>query len=232
MKYTHLFFDLDHTLWDFDRASEETWRVLWAEHELDSRIPAGFDAFYPVYCAHNDRMWERFRKGQMRREELRWKRVWHSFLDFRLYDTQLANQLSGAYLALLPTQQFLMPAAKELLEHCKGRYSMHLITNGFETTQRLKLKHSGIAGYFEEIFTSERCCSIKPQPEIFHFAMRTCGTDCGRSLMIGDALEIDILGAQNAGMDTAYYNPKALPHTARPTYELRCLEELIGILGN
>jgi putative hydrolase of the HAD superfamily len=231
MKYTHLFFDLDHTLWDFDRASEETWRVLWAEHELDTRIPAGFDAFFPVYCGHNDRMWERFRNGFMKREELRWKRVWHSFLDFKLYDTDLAHRLSTAYLELLPTQRFLMPAAKELLEYCRDKFSMHLITNGFETTQRLKLRHSGIAEYFGEIFTSERCSSIKPQPEIFHFAMATCGADCERSLMIGDALDIDIKGAMGVGMDTAYYNPKALPHSEKPTYELRELGELIAVLG-
>ncbi len=230
MKYTHLFFDLDHTLWDFDRASEETWRVLWADHALESRIPVGFDAFFEIYCGHNDRMWERFRNGHMKREELRWKRVWHSFLDVKLYDTDLSQKVSAAYLELLPTQQCLMPAAKELLDHCKDRYSMHLITNGFETTQRLKLRNSGIEDYFEEIFTSERCSSIKPQPEIFHFAMRTCGAECGGSLMIGDAFDIDIRGAQGVGMDTAYYNPKGLPHSGKPTYELKCLDELIGVL--
>jgi putative hydrolase of the HAD superfamily len=166
----------------------------------------------------------------MTREDLRWKRVWHSFLDMKLYDTQLANELSAAYLELLPTQQFLMPSAKELLDHCKDRYSMHLITNGFEATQRQKLQHTGIDRYFDEIFTSERCSSIKPQPEIFHFAMRACGAECGGSLMIGDALDIDIRGAMGVGMDTAYYNPKALPHAAKPTYELRCLSELIDLL--
>lgn len=230
MKYTHLFFDLDHTLWDFDRASEETWRSLWGEHALEERIPGGFDIFYPIYCAHNDRMWERFRNGHMKREELRWKRVWHSFLDLKLYDTELAHELSAAYLKLLPTQTFLMPSAKELLDHCKGRYGMHLITNGFETTQRLKLQHSGIADYFGEIFTSERCSSIKPQPAIFEFAMSTCGADCTTSLMIGDALDIDIAGAMGVGMDTAYYNPKGLPHNRKPTYELRDLDELRSVL--
>ena len=129
MNYTHLFFDLDHTLWDFDAASEQTWRVLYRQFDLAGRGIADFDAFFHVYSGHNDRMWERFRSGFLKRDELRWKRIWHTLLDFKVYDTPLAHTLSTAYLDLLPTQALLMPSAKELLDHCAGRYMMHLITN-------------------------------------------------------------------------------------------------------
>jgi putative hydrolase of the HAD superfamily len=175
-------------------------------------------------------MWERFRAGFMKREELRWKRIWHTLLEFKVYDTALAHMLSEAYLEILPAQAALMPGARALLDYCSGRYTLHLITNGFEQTQRLKLRHSGIEHYFSEMITSERSNSIKPQPEIFHFALGATGAACPECLMIGDALDIDVLGAQRAGMDCVYYNPARKPHTEKPTYEVAHLEELIGLL--
>ena len=230
MKYKHLFFDLDHTLWDFDTASELSWRALHEQYKLASRGIPDFDAFFKVYCGHNDRMWERFRAGFMKREDLRWKRIWHTLIDFKVYDTPLAHEMSEAYLELLPTQAVLMPSAKELLEHCKGRYTMHLITNGFEATQRLKLQHAGIDGYFAEIITSEMSNSMKPHPEIFHYALQASGAQCGECLMIGDALDIDVVGAMNIGMDSVYYNPQRKPHKEKPTYEVAHLEELTRLL--
>jgi putative hydrolase of the HAD superfamily len=230
MKYKHLFFDLDHTLWDFDTASERSWGTLYVENDLAGAGIPDFDAFFRIYSAHNDRMWERFRSGFMKRDELRWKRIWHTLIDFKVYDTALAHKLSDAYLELLPTQAVLMPSAKELLEHCKGRYAMHLITNGFEATQRLKLQHAGIDEYFVEVITSEASNSMKPKPEIFHFALHAAGAECCDCLMIGDALDIDVVGAMNVGMDSVYYNPKRMPHKEKPTYEVAHLEELTSIL--
>ncbi len=230
MKYKHLFFDLDHTLWDFETASELTWKALYEKFGLNDKGVKDFVAFFKVYNAHNDRMWERFRNGHMKREELRWKRIWHTLIDFKVYDTALAHELSVAYLELLPMQAVLMPAAKELLEHCKGRYSLHLITNGFEETQRLKLQHAGIEGYFTEVITSEKSGSMKPHKEIFEYALTTTRAACPDCLMIGDALDIDVLGAMRVGMDCVYYNPKRMPHKEKPTYEVAHLEELMKIL--
>lgn len=230
MKYKHLFFDLDHTLWDFDTASELTWQVLYDKYGLKEKGIEDFAVFFKVYNGHNDRMWERFRAGHMKREDMRWKRIWHTLIDFKVYDTALAHAMSTAYLELLPRQAVLMPAAKELLEHCKGRYAMHLITNGFEETQRQKLQHAGIESYFTEVITSEKSNSIKPQPEIFEYALKTTGAACLDCLMIGDALDIDVLGSMRVGMDCVYYNPQQKPHNEKPTYEVGHLEELIAIL--
>jgi putative hydrolase of the HAD superfamily len=230
MKYKHLFFDLDHTLWDFDTASRLTWENLYEQYRLSEKGIADFEAYFKIYNGHNDRMWERFRAGHMKREELRWKRIWHTLVDFRVYDTDLAHEMSKSYLELLPTQAALMPAAKELLDYCKDRYTLHLITNGFEETQRLKLKHAGIESYFSEIITSEKSNSMKPHPEIFEYALTTTGAACPDCLMIGDALDIDVLGAMRVGMDCVYYNPLRKPHKEKPTYEVAHLEELIAIL--
>jgi len=229
-KYEHLFFDLDHTLWDFDRNSKLTLQKLFGEYNLQDKGIPDFETFHTQYEIHNDRLWEKFRKGFIKRDELRWKRMWLVLLDFKIMDTALAHEMGVAYLEILPTQTALVPHAKELLEHCKGRYAMHLITNGFETTQWLKMQYSGIAGYFTEIVTSEKSNSMKPHADIFMYALKASGALADHSLMIGDAIDIDILGGINAGFDTAYYNPHNAPHERKPTYEVRSLAELIPIL--
>lgn len=188
-----------------------------------------FDALFRSYNIHNDKLWDRYRKGFIKREELRWKRMWLMLLDHKIYDNPLAHELSSAYLEILPTQTLLIPGAKELLEHCNGRYQMSLITNGFETTQRLKLQYSGIARYFKHLITSEKSNSVKPHRDIFDFALKAANAEPEYSIMIGDAVDIDILGAINAGWDTAYYNPAKIPHTSKPTYEVTALKELIAV---
>ncbi|MEI8278183.1 MAG: YjjG family noncanonical pyrimidine nucleotidase [Bacteroidota bacterium] len=228
--YKHLFFDLDHTLWDFDKNSELTLQQLFKEYKLQDRGITDFKTFYDIYVVHNDRLWERFRNGFIKREELRWKRMWLTLLDLKVTDTALAYEMSAAYLEILPTQTLLIPDTKALLEHCKGRYDMHLITNGFETTQWQKLQYSGIASYFSQVITSEKSNSMKPHPEIFEYALNTTGSIAEFSLMIGDALEIDVMGAQNAGIDQVYFNPLAIPHNRKPTYEVQNLKDIIQII--
>lgn len=228
--YKHIFFDLDHTLWDFDRNSASTLCQLYEEYNLKERGVADIDEFVEVYTGHNQKMWDRFRNGQIRREELRWKRFWHTLLDFKVVTDTLAYELSSAYLEILPTQTLLTPFAKELLDHCKDKYTLHLITNGFDMTQRMKLQYSGISSYFVEIITSERSHAIKPHPTIFEYALSATGATLDDCIMVGDALEVDVLGALNAGWDSIYYNPAKLSHKEKPTYEVACLSELKEIL--
>lgn len=229
-KYNHIFFDLDHTLWDFDNNSANTIRTLYDDFKLSNKGISDVEELIYVYDAHNMKLWDRFRKGYIKREELRRKRFWLTLLDFKIGDTALAEELSKAYLQILPTQKVLMPFASELLEHCKPNYTLHLITNGYEKTQRIKLESSGIDGYFSEIFTSERCNGVKPQPEIFEYALNCTGADAENAIMIGDALDIDIAGAINAGWDQVYYNPQKIAHDKKPTYEVACFSELQSIL--
>ncbi len=227
--YKHLFFDLDHTLWDFEKNSEATMRQLYKEYDLTSRGIDDFDALFKAYNFHNDKLWDRYRNGFIKRDELRWKRMWLMLLDFKVADTALAHELGVAYLEILPTQTLLLPNAKELLDHCKGRYEMHLITNGFETTQRLKLQYSGISRYFTHLITSEKSNSMKPHRDIFDYALVAAKANTEDSIMIGDAVDIDILGAINAGWDTVYFNQYDKPHTRKPTYEVRDLGELMKV---
>jgi len=231
-KYDHLFFDLDHTLWDFETNSRATLIDLYKELDLEGKANTSFDHFHHTYHHHNTIYWDRFRKGYINREELRWKRMWRTLVDFNISDEALAKAMSERYLEILPTKTSLFPHCNELLTYLSEKsYPMHLITNGFEKTQHLKLKNSGIDHYFKEIITSEQAGIMKPHPAIFEYALNKAGTTAEKTIMVGDTLEVDMLGAINAGMDTAYFNP-AEPPTAkiRPTYVLENLGELMRIL--
>ena len=229
--YTHIFFDLDHTLWDFDKNSEVVWRKLFVDYKLAELGISDFDVFFESYLRHNLKLWERYRKGFIKRDELRWKRVWLVFQDFSVRDLRLAEELGEQYLNLLPQQIHLLPQAREVLNYCRSKnYMLHLITDGFENTQRQKLANSELTDYFTEIITSESSMCVKPNRDIFDFALAAACTECHDSLMIGDALEVDIVGARNAGWDQVYFNPARLPHSEKVTHEISHLRELMEIL--
>ncbi len=228
--YKHLFFDLDHTLWDFEKNSGATLAVLFEQFNLPEKGILDFESFRTTYELHNERLWERYRLGQIRREELRWKRMWLTLIDFKIGDNKLAHNMAEVYLDLLPQQGMLLPYALDVLNHCRERdYKIHLITNGFENTQIQKLQTSGIRNYFEAIITSESSDSLKPHRGIFDYAISTTGAALHESIIIGDALEADIKGGINYGMDQVYFNPLRKPHTEKPTHEIACLSELKAI---
>jgi putative hydrolase of the HAD superfamily len=230
-KYRHLFFDLDHTLWDFEANSIATLQSLYNEMTLGAKGIADFDDFNTVYHEINNKLWDRFRKGLLSREDLRWKRMWKTLVHYRINDEKLAKDMSERYLEILPTQTLVFPHCIELMEYCVSKnYAMHLITNGFELTQKLKLKNAQLDSYFDKIITSEQAMSMKPQKEIFEFALRETGALVAESLMIGDALDIDVLGAQLVGMDQVYFNPKQIAHEGNPTFEIESLHEMYHIV--
>jgi putative hydrolase of the HAD superfamily len=231
MAYKDLFFDLDHTLWDFETNSKETIQELYNTHRLVDLGIVDFDGFYSTYSAHNHRLWDRYTKGFIKQEELRWKRVYLSLLDFKVANEPLAKEMSQAYLEILPNKKHLFPYTIEILEYLKQKeYKMHLITNGFESVQFKKIKNSGLADYFIEVITSEASNSLKPQKEIFEYALKNAKTSVEKSIMIGDNEFADIQGGINMGMDTVFVNHiQAIP-TIPATYTITHLKELETIL--
>jgi putative hydrolase of the HAD superfamily len=231
MAYKDLFFDLDHTLWDFETNSKETIQELYTTHRLEDLGIVDFDGFYATYSAHNHRLWDRYTKGFIKQEELRWKRVYLSLLDFKVANEPLAKEMSQAYLEILPNKQHLFPYTIEILEYLKQKdYKMHLITNGFESVQFKKIKNSGIADYFIEIITSESSNSLKPQKEIFEYALKNANATVAESIMIGDNESADIQGGMNVGMDTIFVNHIQTIPTIPATYTITHLKELETIL--
>jgi putative hydrolase of the HAD superfamily len=230
MKYKHLFFDLDHTIWDFDANAKHTLQQLHLDLKLVDKGIHDFDAFYQNYLQHNEKLWARYRKGYIKQEELRIKRMWLTLLDFKVADEALAQQLNELFLQLLPTRTLLFPYTKEILQYLLDKdYALHIITNGFEVTQHSKLKHSGLQPYFKEIITSECSNSLKPQKEIFQYALEKAGATLNESIMIGDSIEVDIMGAAAAGMDQVHVNFTGAPQEITPTFTVTDLKQLEDI---
>jgi putative hydrolase of the HAD superfamily len=227
MRYRHLFFDLDHTLWDFDRNSREALEDIYHSLSLAAAGVDDFDRFHCRYLEHNERLWEKYRSGQIKVDELRWKRMWLTLLDFRVGNEALAREMGNAFLELLPTKNHLFPHTVSVLGYLKEKgYGLHLITNGFERTQHQKLLVSGIDAFFQEVITSENSNSLKPHPGIFEYALGKAGAGKTESIMIGDAPEVDILGAINAGIDQVYVNHTGNPEPVRATYTVTSLSGL------
>ena len=227
MQYKHLFFDLDHTLWDFEANSRQTLQELYHTLHLADRGVTDFDLFHKQYIVHNDKLWERYRNGFIKVDELRWKRMWLTLLDFKIGDEPLARRMGEEFLDALPTRKILFPYTIEILTYLRGKgYRLHLITNGFQKTQHSKLEYSGLSGFFGEVITSEGSNSLKPHKEIFEYAFRVTGAEPGESIMLGDNIEVDIQGAINAGIDQVYVNHLDIEPAIKPTYTVSSLKEL------
>ena len=231
MAYKDLFFDLDHTLWDFELNSKETMQELYSNHHIAALGITDFDAFFNIYTAHNHRLWDRYAKGFIKQEELRWKRIYLSLLDFKIANEQLSKDMSLEFLQILPTKKKLFPHTIEILNYLKEKdYKMHLITNGFESVQMQKIKNAEIAHYFTEVITSETSNSLKPNKEIFEFALKTAKATLSESIMIGDNETADIQGGINVGMDTVFVNHLNAAPTIPATYTITHLKELEALL--
>lgn len=231
MAYKDLFFDLDHTLWDFELNSKETMQELYDTHQLASIGITDFDAFFTIYIAHNHRLWDRYSKGFIKQDELRWKRIYLSLLDFKIGNEKLARDMSVDFLEILPTKKKLFPYTIEILTYLKNKdYKMHLITNGFESVQFKKINNANIAHFFNEVITSETSNSLKPQKEIFEYALKNAKAQLNQSIMIGDNESADIQGGINAGMDTIFVNHLQTVPTVPATYTITHLKELESIL--
>ncbi len=231
MKYKHLFFDLDHTLWDFEANAKETIQELYELNHLEEKGIADFEKFYEQYSYHNTRLWDKYTKGQIKHDELKWKRMWLALLEFKIADEALARNMAVQFLERLPLKKNLFPYTLEILTYLREKgYQLHLITNGFDLTQKSKLEHSQLTDFFVEVITSEASQALKPNREIFEYAISKCGTSCEESIMIGDNLDADIQGGINAGMDTVFVNHLDIEPHIKPTYMIRHLKELENIL--
>ena len=231
MPYKDLFFDLDHTIWDFELNSKETLWDLHQKYALEAKGITDFDTYYNQYSVHNHRLWDRYTKGFIKQEELRWKRIYLSLLDYKIADEALAKNMSHDYLDILPNKKNLFPYTIEILEYLKSKaYKMHLITNGFESVQFKKIKNSNLSNYFIEVITSEASNSLKPNKEIFEYALKSANAQVESSIMIGDNENADIQGAINAGMDSIFVNHLQVKPTVPATYTITHLKELENLL--
>ena len=229
-KYKHLFFDLDHTLYDFERSTFETLSELCEEYNLANKGIPQFKYFYNRYLEINLRFWGQYRKGKIEKAFLNAERFHVTFQEFGIDNRDFAEKFANEYLANAPLKNTLFPHAHETLDYLQENYILHLITNGFEEVQEKKIDTTGLRKYFKTITTSEEAGVKKPDPAIFHFALSKADAVAEESLMIGDNLEVDILGAKNVGMDQMFFNVDKIPHDGEITFEISGLKEIIGLL--
>lgn len=224
----HLFFDLDRTLWDFDRNSENALKQIFAEEELEARI-GGFEHFHQQYVYQNAHLWKLYGKGKIKKDDLRYERFRVTLKHFKLQDEALVRRLSDAYVQISPLQTALFPAAIETLQELQQMgYNLHIITNGFQEVQFIKLENCGLRAFFDVIVCSEFVGKNKPEPAIFNYAMNQAGAKPAQAIMIGDDYHVDVAGALRAGMRAVWFDPSGknsygYEHTIKQLTELLTL---------
>lgn len=230
MKYKHIFFDLDHTLWDYERNSEECLKELYKEYALEKYNSFTFSRFFNEFRKVNLSLWDRYNAGTIDRGYIRENRFKKVFENLGVESDGLEPQFSDKYLRLCPAKKNLLPHAREVLNYLAKDYELSIITNGFSDIQDTKLQKSGIEHYFSTVTTSECTGFRKPSKEIFEWAVKVSGSKKSEAIMIGDSLKADVLGAIRSSIDAIYYNPEKSAHNEDITYEVTCLSQIMNIL--
>ena len=203
----HIFFDLDRTLWDFNQNSKCALEILFKKY-IKTTHEIKFESFYKCYVKINEALWDKYRNNQIEKSDLRINRFRDTFLEFGIDDAILSNQFSDGYVELSPYQTILFPNVIFTLKELKRlNYKMHIITNGFEEVQYIKLKNSGLIGFFDTVVCSEEINSQKPSPKIFSHALKKANAELNKSIMIGDDYEADILGGEKSGFKVLHFVP-------------------------
>lgn len=206
MKYKYLFFDLDHTLWDYHANATIALNKLYETYKLGQYFTSPSE-FITLFNQHNDALWEKYRKGEIKKEELRYKRFRLSFKDKELNNDNLAVEIGDLYMEITPRLNTLFPNAVETLEYLASReYPMYILTNGFLKTQEIKLENAGIDKFFIKIFSSDELGINKPHKDFFHWVISSLHANKKECLMIGDDEKVDIEGANKYGIDSVWFN--------------------------
>ena len=230
MKFKHIFFDLDRTLWDFEINSHRTLEELFCIFNLKEKGVKESDNFIRIYKEYNEKLWRLYRVGKISQVDLRRERFQRTLAYFEIHDFALAEAIGDQYISICPQKSQLFPHSIEVLEYLNKKYKLHIITNGFHKVQHVKLKYANLTKYFDAIITSEKAGMMKPDPKIFEFALETTNARSSESIYVGDDLEVDILGCQNCGIDGIYFNPKREKHVEKVTFEISCLSQLKELL--
>jgi putative hydrolase of the HAD superfamily len=229
-KYKHIFFDLDHTIWDFDKNAEEALHELYGIYGLKELGLHSADLFIETYTRNNHRLWAEYHVGKITKDQLREARFKQTFLDMGMHPNIIPEGFEDHYVRLCPTKTNLFPDAHETLQYLSSKYALHLISNGFQESTELKIAGTDIGRYFQNVIISEVVGVNKPDKAIFEHALSLAGAAKSESLMIGDSLEADIYGALNFGMDAIFFNPLNLPKPDEVPVQINHLKELTQIL--
>lgn len=224
----HIFFDLDHTIWDFDRNAQETLLELYEVHQLKALGLHSAEDFISLYTENNHRLWAQYHLGQITKDVLRAERFRSTFLTLGVHPDHVPLQFEEDYVRLSPTKTNLFDGAEKVLTYLKEKYHLHIISNGFKETTLTKMHLSGLNPYFKNVIISEDVGVNKPDKAIFEYALAKAEAQIHESIMIGDSLEADIRGAQNIGMKAIFFNPLNAAKPDDVDWQIAHLEELLN----
>ncbi|MES2577762.1 MULTISPECIES: YjjG family noncanonical pyrimidine nucleotidase [unclassified Flavobacterium] len=200
---TDVFFDLDHTLWDFDKNSELTFETIFNKNHPAIETKVFIEKYVPI----NQECWKLYQYDKITHEELRYNRLKYSFdaLDYSISDEEI-DAIANDYIRFLPENNHLFDGTFEVLDYLNQKYNLHIITNGFAEVQYKKIHNSNIGSYFQTVTNSEMAGVKKPNPIIFDYALDLAKAKKENSIMIGDSLDADVQGALDAGLDAIFFN--------------------------
>ena len=225
----HIFFDLDHTIWDFDKNAEETLKELFEEYQLERLGLASADVFIETYTLNNHQLWAEYHLGRISKEQLRNTRFKKTFLDLGLQPEEVPTAFEDDYVRICPTKTNLFPQVHETLSYLFEKYHLHLISNGFRESTEMKVEKTDLGKYFKTIVISEIVGINKPDKAIFEYALLGAGAQKNHSIMIGDSIEADIRGAQNFGMDAIFFDPSGKETPEDVPLQITCFDELLTL---
>lgn len=226
-KYKHIFFDLDNTLWDFDKSSIIAFEKIYEIFNLINYGIPSSDDFHKTYFDYNNKLWELYRQGKIDKDFLKTERFRLPLNDYGINDDDFAYKMGEAYTNLAATSVALVPNAIEILNYLKeNNYKTHLITNGFLEVQTIKMQASGLDKLIDVSIVSEEVGFKKPDHRIFQCALEKVGCKIEDSVMVGDDLSVDILPAKEIGMFHVYFNRKQKEHQEKLACEIKDLIEI------
>jgi putative hydrolase of the HAD superfamily len=226
----HLFFDLDRTLWDFEKNSQQALKILFSDFELNNKIKNFYD-FLHAYKHINNDLWVAYGKKKITKEELRNLRFERALAKFDIIDSKLTEELNNGYIEISPNQTNIFPHAIETLTYLQNQgYNMHIITNGFKEVQYRKIKNCGFEPFFDVIVCSEEVGVNKPEAAVFHHAIQRASAHISKCVMIGDDLLVDFHGAQNAGMKAILFDPQKHRRQRKGDFHVQSLNQIPIVL--
>ena len=223
----HIFFDLDHTIWDFDKNAEETLTELYDHYQLKTLGLESAVDFISTYTANNHFLWSEYHLGKITKEILRAQRFSKTFIELGVHPDRIPNQFEDDYVRISPTKTNLFEGSEKVLGYLKQKYSLHIISNGFKETTLTKMELSGLNPYFQNVIISEDVGVNKPDKKVFEYALDKASALKDESIMIGDSIEADIRGAQDFGMKAIFFNPLKKEKPEDVLMEIYHLEELL-----
>lgn len=225
----HLFFDLDHTLWDFDKNSAETLAFLFDKYRFNQLHQMDMELFIAQYHQVNRDLWELFNHNKINKHQLREQRIQQTFNNLGVEIQHIPATFNEEYISICPQKGNLFPHTIEILAHFSESHQLHILSNGFADIQAIKIASSGLAPYFKTIFTADTIGAKKPNRAFYNHVLHHLKTIAPHCLMVGDTLDADVIGAMNVGIKAVYFNPYQTTHNAKVDFEIQSLLALKDI---